>query len=37
MPVKILFIGDPHIQVGNLPEIELLTERLINLANQKTA
>ena len=35
MPVKILFIGDPHIQVSNLPEVEIFMERLINLATER--
>jgi len=35
MNVNILFIGDPHIQVSNLPDVEILLERLINLATTK--
>ncbi len=35
MSVKILFIGDPHIQVSNLPEVEIFMERLINLATKR--
>jgi DNA repair exonuclease SbcCD nuclease subunit len=35
MPVTILFIGDPHIQVSNLPDVEILMERLINLATER--
>ena len=35
MSVKILFIGDPHIQVGNLPEVEIFMERMINLATKR--
>ena len=35
MPVTVLFIGDPHIQVDNLPEVELLLEALINVATEK--
>lgn len=35
MAVKILFIGDPHIQVSNLPEVELFMARLINLATEQ--
>jgi DNA repair exonuclease SbcCD nuclease subunit len=31
MTLKILFIGDPHIQIKNLPEIDLLLERLVAL------
>ena len=29
--IKVLFIGDPHIQVSNLPEVELFLERLLKL------
>lgn len=29
---KVLFIGDPHIQVSNLPEVEIFLERLLKLA-----
>jgi len=35
MPVTILFIGDPHIQVSNIPEIEIFMERMINLATER--
>ena len=35
MSVKVLFIGDPHIQVSNLPEVEMFMERLINLATEQ--
>jgi DNA repair exonuclease SbcCD nuclease subunit len=35
MSVKILFIGDPHIQVKNIPEVEIFMERLINLATKR--
>lgn len=35
MSVKILFIGDPHIQVSNLPEVEIFMERMINLATER--
>ena len=35
MSVKILFIGDPHIQVNNIPEVEIFMERLINLATKR--
>lgn len=31
----VLCIGDPHIQISNIPETDLLIERLINLATQK--
>lgn len=32
---KILFIGDPHIQVDNIPEVEKCIEKLVALANEK--
>ena len=35
MPATVLCIGDPHIQVANIPETDLLIERLINLATEK--
>ena len=35
MPVNVLFIGDPHIQIENLPEVDLLIEGLINLATER--
>jgi DNA repair exonuclease SbcCD nuclease subunit len=35
MSVKILFIGDPHIQISNLQEVELFMEKIINLATEK--
>jgi DNA repair exonuclease SbcCD nuclease subunit len=35
MPSTVLCIGDPHIQISNIPETDLLIERLINLATQK--
>ena len=31
----VLFIGDPHIQVSNIPEINLFMEKIINLATEK--
>ena len=33
--VDILFIGDPHFMVGNIPEVELFIERIIKLAEEK--
>ena len=33
--VKILFIGDPHVQISNIPEVELFMEKMIFLANEK--
>ena len=35
MPTAVLFIGDPHFQVNNIPEVELFMERIINLATEK--
>jgi DNA repair exonuclease SbcCD nuclease subunit len=35
MLIDSIFIGDPHIQVSNFPEIDLLLERLIKLVNEK--
>ena len=35
MPTSVLFIGDPHFQVNNIPEVELFMERIINLATEK--
>jgi len=35
MPATVLFIGDPHIQVSNIPEVDLFIERIINLATEK--
>ena len=32
---KVLFIGDPHIQVSNIPEVEIFLERLLILAKEK--
>ena len=36
MSTIVLFIGDPHIQVTNIIEVELFMERLIDLASQNT-
>lgn len=36
MSTTVLFIGDPHIQVTNIVEVELFMERLIDLASQNT-
>lgn len=35
MTVTVLFVGDPHIQVSNIPEVDIFMERLINLATEK--
>jgi DNA repair exonuclease SbcCD nuclease subunit len=35
MPVTVLFIGDPHIQINNIIETELFIERIIDLATTK--
>ena len=28
MPARILFIGDPHFQVSNIPEVDMFIEKL---------
>ena len=33
--VTVLFIGDPHIQIDNIPEVELCIEKLVQLAQEK--
>ena len=33
--VTVLFIGDPHIMVTNILEVELFIERITKLANEK--
>lgn len=35
MTVKVLCVGDPHIQVTNLPEVDIFMEKLINLATEQ--
>ena len=35
MPITILFIGDVHIQVSNIPEVELFIEKMTVLAEEK--
>lgn len=35
MPTTVLFIGDPHFQVNNIPEVDLFMEKIINLATEK--
>ncbi len=35
MVANVLCIGDPHIQVSNIPETDLLIDRLIKLASEK--
>jgi len=35
MPSTVLFIGDPHIQVSNTPEVNMFIERMTNLAQDK--
>lgn len=35
MPTTVLFIGDPHFQVSNIPEVDVFIERIINLATEK--
>ncbi len=31
----VLFIGDPHFQTKNIPEVCLFIERLVSLAKEK--
>jgi DNA repair exonuclease SbcCD nuclease subunit len=35
METTVLFVGDPHIQTSNLPEVELCIERLVRLGEEK--
>lgn len=35
MPTTVLFVGDPHIQVTNIPEVELFLSKLVELAEEK--
>lgn len=35
MTVTVLFIGDPHFQVSNIPEVDMFLEKIINLAKDK--
>jgi DNA repair exonuclease SbcCD nuclease subunit len=35
MTVEVLCIGDPHFQVDNIPEVDLFTEKILSLANEK--
>ena len=35
MPTTVIFIGDPHIQVENIPEVDLFLEKLIKLVKEK--
>ena len=35
MTVEVLCIGDPHFQVDNIPEVDLFTEKILNLAKEK--
>ena len=35
MTATVLFIGDPHIQVSNIPDVELFIERMTTLALEK--
>jgi DNA repair exonuclease SbcCD nuclease subunit len=35
MPSTVLFIGDPHIQVSNAPEVNMFIERITKLAQEK--
>jgi DNA repair exonuclease SbcCD nuclease subunit len=36
MMTKVLFIGDPHFQVGNIQEVDMFLEKIINLATEKS-
>lgn len=33
--VNVIFIGDPHIQTTNIPEVDIFIERLVSLVEQK--
>jgi len=33
--VTVLCIGDPHVQVTNIPEVDMFIESLINFATEK--
>ena len=35
MPIKILFIGDPHFQVNNISEVDLFLPKISKLAKEK--
>jgi DNA repair exonuclease SbcCD nuclease subunit len=35
MTVTAIFIGDPHIQIDNIPEVELLMEKLVLIVKEK--
>lgn len=35
MPSTVLFVGDPHIQVTNIPEVDLFLGKLTDLAEEK--
>ena len=35
MSTTVIFIGDPHIQITNIPEVDLFMEKLINLVTEK--
>lgn len=35
MTTNILFIGDPHFMVSNIPEVELFMEKMLELAKEK--
>jgi DNA repair exonuclease SbcCD nuclease subunit len=36
MPATVLFIGDPHFQISNIPEVNMFIERMTILATEKT-
>lgn len=33
--ISAIFIGDPHVQVSNIPEVDIFIERLLILVNEK--
>ena len=35
MSTKVLFIGDPHFQVTNIPEVDLFMDKIINLTTEE--
>lgn len=35
MTVSIIFIGDPHFQVSNIPEVDIFIEKMTNLAKER--
>ena len=33
--VDVLFIGDPHFQVNNIPEVDIFIDKMLKLAEEK--